>query len=197
VPPIAMLQVTPSTRASMSSGTVRCSSVNPETSTKLFAAPMTASRIAIAAVHRSGAMSMIGTPQATSAQQNTGIYRTGGLYIAGILAARAVLFLGVYEGLRRVVHAVFGGSGVASAALTIAIVAVFTCAMGMLAARAMTRATLQVLKGERPTSWLAGVLAGLAGVISSGGLGLPGAIVWLRHRGKSTRFEPYAKPPEE
>jgi hypothetical protein len=138
-----------------------------------------------------------GLSQSPTKARLQGIYRTGGLYIAGILAACAVLFLGVYEGLRRVVHAVFGGSGVASAALTIAIVAVFTCAMGMLAARALTRATLQVLKGERPTSWLAGVLAALAGVISSGGLGLPGAIVWLRHRGKSTRFEPYAEPPEE
>ena len=44
VAPIARPQVTPSTRVSTSSGTVRWRSVNPETSTTLFAAPITASR---------------------------------------------------------------------------------------------------------------------------------------------------------
>ena len=42
--PIARPQVTPSTRVSTSSGTVRWSSVNPATSTTLFAAPIAASR---------------------------------------------------------------------------------------------------------------------------------------------------------
>ena len=42
--PIARPHVTPSTRVSTSSGTVRWRSVNPETSTTLFAAPTAASR---------------------------------------------------------------------------------------------------------------------------------------------------------
>ena len=74
--PIARPHVTPSTRVSTSSGTVRWSSVNPETSTTLFAAPTTASRTITGAKYGSGAISMIGMPQKTRAQANGGTSRS-------------------------------------------------------------------------------------------------------------------------
>ena len=65
--PITSPQVSPSTRVRTSSGTIRCNSVKPATSSMLFAAPMTASRTTAAAKFGQTAVSAIGTPQKMSA----------------------------------------------------------------------------------------------------------------------------------
>jgi hypothetical protein len=123
------------------------------------------------------------------------IYRTGALWIAAILAAFALVSLGVYELVRWGLHAWLGGSRLLSVAVVLVIIVVITCAMGLLAARALTRATLEMLKGEKPKPLPAGILAAI-GVLVSGGAGLPGALGWLWFRGKATKFEPYVEPAE-
>ena len=68
--PIARPQITPSTRARTSSGITRWTSVNPATSSTLFAAPTTASNRSAATRYSDGAISMIGAPQKISDQPN-------------------------------------------------------------------------------------------------------------------------------
>jgi patatin-related protein len=121
------------------------------------------------------------------------IYRTGGLFIAAILAAGALAFLAVYEIARWAADALFGGSRWLSTAIAIALIVVVTCAMGLLAARALTRATLQALKGQR-AAWLPVAVSAAVGAVMSGALGLPGALFWLWRRGRSTKLVPYVDP---
>ncbi len=123
------------------------------------------------------------------------IYRTGGLYIGIILAACALVFVFVYEAIRATAQAVLSTSHLEAAVIAVAAIAVVTCAMGLLAARALSRATLKLLNDHaaspRPT-----IASAAAGAFLSGSLGLPLAAIWLWFRGNSTTFEPYEEPAE-
>ena len=72
--------------------------------------------------------------------------RTGGLYIGIILAVCGLVFLLVYEAIRATAQAALGVSHLEAAVIAVAAIAVVTCAMGLLAARALSRATLRMLK---------------------------------------------------
>ncbi len=119
--------------------------------------------------------------------------RTGGLYIGIILAVCGLVFLLVYEAIRATAQAALGVSHLEAAVIAVAAIAVVTCAMGLLAARALSRATLRMLKehtaSPRPT-----IVSAAAGAFLSGSLGLPLAAIWLWFRGNSTTFEPYEEP---
>jgi patatin-related protein len=136
-----------------------------------------------------------GLSQAPTEDHLRRIYRKGGLSIAAVLAAAAVLFAVVCGLGYLVAHSWLGLSSLLSAVVVVAVVVVSTCALGALAASAITRATLQMLKGEHPTRMA--VVYPAAGAVLSGALGLPGAIYWLVRRGRATRFTPYAEPPTD
>ncbi len=67
--------------------------------------------------------------------------RTGGLYIGIILAVCGLVFLLVYEAIRATAQAALGVSHLEAAVIAVAAIAVVTCAMGLLAARALRRKT--------------------------------------------------------
>ncbi len=67
--------------------------------------------------------------------------RTGGPYIGIILALCGLVFLLVYEAIRATAQAALGVSHLEAAVIAVAAIAVVTCAMGLLAARALSRAT--------------------------------------------------------